>query len=388
MLALLAVGGAIVAFVAGWAVARLDRDVPVTRHPVPEPALPADHLDVLDRQPTGVVISRRPGVVSYRNPAATAWGGTHVGILIDGAIDRHLQTALAGTTSDETLDLFGPPRRVVHVEAHPLAHGGAVAFVTDITERKALDQIRRDFVANVSHELRTPVGAMSVLAETLEGTDDPEIVARLVGRMQGEAARASRTIDDLLELSRVESAVDRDFEPVPLGDVARAAIARVAELAAQRDIAVSMLDPVDSTGPRSTQLLVSGDRPHLVSAVGNLVENAVKYSDDGSVVQVRVSQHGDHGEIAVADTGPGIPRHDLDRVFERFYRVDRARSRATGGTGLGLSIVRHVAQLHGGSVDVASVEGEGSTFVLRLPLLIADAEQSGEPDVRGGTGVA
>lgn len=376
LIALLSVAGAVVVFLAGWSWARATGPTPppspvASTLPRPAPG-PTQHELALERQPTGVVIAGSSGAVEYGNPAAQALAGTHVGALIDGAIAQHLAVAAGGERSDEVLDLFGPPRRVVHVVTEPLDGGGAVAFVTDITERRRIDQMRTDFVANVSHELRTPIGALMVLAETLIGTDDPETVQRVVRRMQSEADRASRTIDDLIELSQIEGGTQREFAAVKVSDMVRDAVGRVAELAAANDIRLSTLDAVGPDGPSAEQSVVHGDRRQLASAVGNLLENAVKYSDPGDVVQISVRCDGDTVEISVVDEGVGIPRHDLDRVFERFYRVDRARARTTGGTGLGLSIVRHVASNHGGGISVDSIEGEGSTFSLRLPLLDAN----------------
>lgn len=375
-MALLIVAGAVVVFLAGWSWARATDPIPAPA-PMAQPRVappapgPSYHELALDRQPIGIVIAGRSGAIEYRNAAAEALAGTHVGALIDGAIERHLAVAAdsdGSDGSDEVLDLFGPPRRVVHVVTEPLDGGGAVAFVTDITDRRRIDQIRTDFIANVSHELRTPIGALMVLAETLLGTDDPDTVQRIVRRMQGEADRATHTVDDLIELSQLEGGAQRELAPVKLSDVIGDAVGRVSELAAANGITLSTLDLVGSDGPLAEQAVVHGDRRQLASAVGNLLENAVKYSDPGDVVQVRVRRDDDSIEIAVVDEGVGIPRHDLDRVFERFYRVDRARSRATGGTGLGLSIVRHVASNHGGSIAVDSIEGEGSTFSLHLPV--------------------
>jgi two-component system sensor histidine kinase SenX3 len=217
-------------------------------------------------------------------------------------------------------------------------------------------------VANISHELKTPVGAMSVLAETLEHETDPETISRIVERMMSEAQRATRTIDDLMELSRIELGGEREIEPVRVEAVIAAAVDRVVELAARRDIGLTNV-----VSPEVTGVVVQGDRRQLTSAVGNLVENAVKYSEPGGRVEVRTDLTDGAVEIVVVDEGVGIPQRDLDRIFERFYRVDRARSRETGGSGLGLSIVRHVATNHGGEVRVESAEGEGSTFTLRLP---------------------
>ena len=367
----------------GWLLGRRSTGLPhpdtATRDDGPALA----NEDVLELHATGVVVASASGAIEYRNPAAEALAGTHVGVLIDEAISRHIELALAGEASEEVLDLFGPPKRVAVVRARRLASGRAVAFVDDVTDRRRADQMRTDFVANVSHELRTPIGALMVLAETLVDADDPEVVQRVVGRMQGEAERASRTIDDLLELSHLESGVEREFAPVRLADVVRDAVGRASELAARHSITISTLDTVEADGPRAERLLVDGDRPQLASAIGNVVENAVKYSDPGDSVQVRVRGDDGWGEIVVIDEGAGIPRGDLDRIFERFYRVDRARSRDTGGTGLGLSIVRHVAENHAGTISVDSVEGEGTTFVLRLPL----ARVVGE-DGRASEGVA
>ncbi len=342
--------------------------------------------DVLEELQIGIAIAGRDGADEFRNSAARAMAGTHAGVLIDDAIARHLARGLAGIRSDEVLELHGPPRAVFVVRSAPLPGGGAVSFVDDISERRRIDQVRTDFVANVSHELKTPVGALSVLAETLQDEHDLAIVHRLAGRMMAEAERASNTIDDLMELSRIELGGDRDLEPVRLADVVHAAIGRVSELAARLDITVTALDPVDAGGPRSGLLVVEGDRRQLVSAVGNLVENAVKYSPPGESVQVRVRSTGDIAEISVVDHGIGIPAADIHRVFERFYRVDQARSRSTGGTGLGLSIARHVATSHRGDVVVESQEGSGSIFTLRLPLAATDDRDT--HDGRDEEGVA
>ncbi len=384
MVVLLILCGALAGFGAGWAAAR----AVAQRHAVvaPPPLLPtpsaADTMlaDVLERHATGVVVTDASGAIVYRNPAARALVGTHVGVIVDEAVGRHVPAAAAGVSSGETLELYGPPKRVVVVTSQPLGAGRTVAFVDDISERRRADQARTDFVANVSHELRTPIGALTVLAETLVGVGDPDVIERVVARMQGEADRAARTIDDLLELSKIESGVDRDVAEVKLSDFVGDAVSRSAELAAASGITISVLDPLGPDIPVELQATVRGDRRQLASALGNLVENAVKYSESGDVVQIRVRRAGDVGEISVVDEGVGIPHSDLDRIFERFYRVDRARSRSTGGTGLGLSIVRHVASSHGGTVSVESIEGEGSTFVLRLPLVDADSGGDDERD--------
>jgi two-component system sensor histidine kinase SenX3 len=241
-----------------------------------------------------------------------------------------------------------------------LPRGGACALVEDISERRRIEAVRTDFVANISHELKTPVGALAVLAETLADERDEAVVQRIADRMLEESHRASRTIDDLLELSRIELGGELTRDGVEAGEVVCGAVDRATALADQCGIRIDVSDPSDA-------VRVTGDRRQLVSAVGNLVENAVKYSEAGGRVEVTTRSDGPWVEFVVADHGVGIPARDLDRIFERFYRVDKARSRGTGGTGLGLAIVRHVATNHGGEVTVTSREGEGSTFVLRVP---------------------
>ena len=320
----------------------------------------------------GVVVCDADGIVVYRNQAAAALGGTHVGLIVDEHLDGLLAVARRGERAAEVIDLHGPPQMWLALEAEPMPDGAAVATFQDVSERVRIDAMRTDFVANISHELRTPVGAIAVLAETLSEEDSIEVVQRISERLVGEAHRAVRTIDDLLELSRIEGGRAGD-DLVDLRDVVQAAIARGRVADEGRGIEVSAFD----AGQRVT---VRADRRQLLSALGNLVENAVKYSEDGGVVQVRTRVDDRSVEVMVADQGVGIPQRDLDRIFERFYRVDKARSRGTGGTGLGLAIVRHVANNHGGEVLVSSAEGEGSTFVLRLPAsLVAESSAGNDP---------
>ncbi len=327
-------------------------------------------VEVVEGSRIGVIVSDPDGAVVYRNPAARALSGTHAGVLVDEAIERHLRRAGRGATTEEVIELYGPPKSVVFVTAAPTTNGGAFAFVEDISERRRIDAVRTDFVANISHELKTPVGALAVLAETLADEDDPATIRRIADRMLEEAHRAARTIDDLMELSRIELGGGEQVRGgVDTGDVIRAAVERVAEIAHRREITIDWLDSDQS-------VTVTGDQRQLVSAVGNLVENAVKYSEIGGLVQIRSRVVGPWIEFMITDQGPGIPSRDLDRIFERFYRVDKARGRDTGGTGLGLSIVRHVATNHGGDVQVSSREGEGSTFVLRIPTTAAGEHPS------------
>ncbi len=250
---------------------------------------------------------------------------------------------------------------------------GAVATIRDVSERMRTDAMRTDFVTNISHELKTPVGAVAVLAEALMDEDDPDVVHRLADHLVDESHRAVRTIDDLLKLSQIESTRPGDTA-VDLTAVVRAAIARGRAVDAGRGVEITALDMPD-------ELWIRGDERQLVSAVGNLVENAVKYSAPGDGVQVRTRADDVAIEVMVADQGVGIPTRDLDRIFERFYRVDKARSRETGGTGLGLSIVRHVATNHGGDVLVSSTRRRRLDLRVATPC-VAETPRMGRPMTR------
>ena len=319
----------------------------------------------LDAVPHGVVVWDEAGREVVRNAAAAAFvGARHGDALVESAVRDGLRAALADEPASRELELFGPPRRALVLTAVAVADGdrvlGAVAVIEDVSERRRLEAVRRDFVANISHELKTPVGALGLLAEALGAEDDPAVSRRLAERMTNEAFRVARTIDDLLDLSRIEAEPSVGEEVTAVHLVVAEAVERVAPVARSRHI------DLDVDVPK--RHVVRGDRRQLVSAVTNLLENACKYSDAGATVSVRSRADGSWVEIDVTDSGLGIPERDLERVFERFYRVDRARSRETGGTGLGLSIVRHVATNHGGEVLVESQEGLGSTFTLRLPV--------------------
>jgi two-component system sensor histidine kinase SenX3 len=255
------------------------------------------------------------------------------------------------------------PVSAVRVEAHPMDISGHVAlFVEDLSAARLVDIVRRDFVANVSHELKTPVGALALLAEAIvEGYDtDPDEVRHFAERMRHESSRLARLVQDLIDLSRLQGAeVAVEPDPVPVADVIAEAVDRSRLAAAARNIAVV-------TGP-AQGATVRGNAAQLVTAVANLVDNAIAYSPDHTTVSLSVRTDDATVAIAVSDEGIGIAESDLQRVFERFYRADPARSRATGGTGLGLAIVKHIVTNHGGAVRVWSVPGEGSTFTLTLP---------------------
>jgi len=313
----------------------------------------------LDAIPQAVLIADADGRVVVRNRVADTFADArHSDALVEAAIDELLTEALAGQAGTRPIDLFGPPRRTLVIAATPLPDG-ALVVVDDISERRRLEATRRDFVANISHELKTPVGAMGLLAETLLAEDDRQVASRLAERIVNEAFRLDRTIEDLLVLSRIEGEEIAAHEPVSTGLLVADAVERIRPAAEQAGIEVAV-EEVD-------ELAIVGDRRQLVSALYNLLDNAVKYSDEGDEVEVRAIAEGSNVVLQVQDHGIGIPKGDLERVFERFYRVDQARSRTTGGTGLGLAIVRHVATNHAGQVRVESRLGEGSTFTLVLP---------------------
>jgi len=241
--------------------------------------------------------------------------------------------------------------------------GLVLVLAEDQTEFRRAEEVRRDFVANVSHELKTPVGALALLAETIEdAADDSVAVRRFAGRMRQEAARLTFLVQDLITLNRIEAAKPiPDPRPVEIDAVVAEALDGCRVKAEARGIALS------AAGTRGLSVL--GSEELLVTAVRNLLENAVAYSPQGTKVVVSVTEPEAEGvEISIADQGIGIPERDLQRIFERFYRVDPARSRVTGGTGLGLAIVKHVMAAHGGRASVHSVEGKGSTFTLWIPL--------------------
>ncbi len=362
------------------ALERLDRGVTRQLAEHAEQPLAEQRLQLaLDAMTQGAVVCDASGQIVARNAFAEAFvGARHGDALVGQALDELLESARLGEPAERELDLFGPPRRALLVSTLPLRSDdgtlvGAVALIDDVTEPQRLDAMRRDFVSNISHELKTPIGALALLAETMADEHDPDVLRHLAARLQCEAERLAVTVDDLLALSRIEHEDAPVREPVPVQQAIEEAVTRVQGAAEHREVPVSLtMTP--------GRLVVMADGRQLVSAIFNLIDNAVKYSEPGSPVTVRLRDTEGGIEIAVHDSGPGIPRRDVDRVFERFYRVDRARTRDTGGVGLGLAIVRHVATNHGGSVTVESVEGEGSTFTLTLPLTIVadDPAPNGE----------
>ena len=277
------------------------------------------------------------------------------------------QSAESSTPLRQDIELFSPTRRIISLRSAPLLEGtrriGTAAFVDDLTAASRIDSIREDFIANASHELKTPLGALRLLAEALGATDDAAVREDLAERIQSESTRMTRIVEDILNLALVEEE-HQDVELVDLCDVVDAALDQTRLLAETSGVAVTQ---------SCASATVSGDRRQLVSAVANLLENAIGYSSargqsDIEPVSVTVARIENKAVVAVEDHGIGIPERHQERIFERFYRVDRGRSRARGGTGLGLSIVRHVVENHRGRVWVESVPGEGSVFHIELPV--------------------
>jgi two-component system sensor histidine kinase SenX3 len=239
---------------------------------------------------------------------------------------------------------------------------GLIAIlVFDDSEFHRLDSMRRDFVANISHELKTPIGALSILAEAvLEASDDPTAIKKFASRMQIEATRLSELVQEVINLSRLQDEDPlKNAEVLDLASIVREAIDECRLAADKQQIEIVFAD--------QEVCLVLGDKSQLRMAMSNLIKNAINYSPTSTRVGIGINRQDDLVEFTVTDQGVGIPEKDLERIFERFYRVDPARSRETGGTGLGLSIVKHVASNHGGDISVWSLEGQGSTFTLRLP---------------------
>jgi two-component system sensor histidine kinase SenX3 len=360
----------------GASVRALERDLAQLDTPRLDDRAERDRLsDAHQALPIGVIVTDAAGAILNRNRMAARYvGARHADALVEAAIPELVAAALAAPEPDPDPDpdhdghlrrelaLVGPPRRVLDVRARAIGVGvrrGAVVTIRDITDIRRIEQVRRDFVANVSHELKTPIGALAVLADVLAGEDDPEASRQLAEHLADEAERLGRIVHDLLDLSVLEALDELPREPVALAVLVEEAMARVRSAAALHDIRL-VVEPA----PEAT---LAVDRPRLVSALFNLLDNAVKYSEPGSAVRLEVLAGPGVVTFAVHDRGCGIPARDRERVFERFYRVDRARSRATGGTGLGLAFVRHVAEAHGGRVWVDSEEGVGSTFRLAVP---------------------
>jgi len=345
----------------------------------PTSLLPAGVADVLAVLRSSAVVLDVDDRVVRSSPAALAMGLVRADRLVSEELLALVQrTRRDGEIREERLDLprgpLGDATFAVLARVAPLGASFVLLLVEDHTEARRVEEVRRDFVANVSHELKTPVGAMALLAEALvDAADDPEAVRRFARRIEHESGRLSRLVQDVIELSRLQSHDPLQAPTlVALDDVVAEAVDRSRATVDARRITLVC------GGRRG--VVVRGDARQLVTALGNLVDNAVRYAPEGTRVSVATALSGTPptavAELSVTDEGPGIGEVERDRIFERFYRVDAARSRDTGGTGLGLSIVKHVAAGHGGEATVWSAEGTGSTFTLRLPAAAVSEESA------------
>ena len=317
-------------------------------------------LRAFDLLPIGVVISREPNGELLRNRIATEMTGVrHVDILVDEAVVALIKETIEIGEQNKSMQVAGPPDRFFQLHSQPLNNYGVVVTIEDTTDRVRIDTVRTDFVANLSHELKTPIGGIAALGDTMMDETDPAVMKRLAERIVRESFRMATIVNDLLDLSRIEFGRSSEWERIELNGVIKEVVALSQDSARHHKVELM------TSGNFAAE--VFGDRSQLVSAFSNLVENAIKYSDEDRLVQIIGDVRVGDLTVAVVDQGLGIAPKDHERIFERFYRVDRARSRSTGGTGLGLSIVRHVIDNHGGKIEVKSNEGEGATFTVVLP---------------------
>jgi len=340
---------------------------------VPTPAEPIGIRRLIDVMDPAAIVVDPDDRVLLANASARGLGVVRADRISMPALIAAVSSARAAGSRRTEVDLpehvvgAGPRRIAVH--AARLDPSGTVALLLqDVTEVRRVEAVRRDFVANVGHELKTPVGAMTLLAEAVqEAADDPEAIRRFSARMRHEAERLARLVRELIDLSRLQGGDPLPtLEPVWLDTIIAESIDRTRLAAAAKGIELSTAG--------ETGLVVRGVEPQLITAVTNLLTNAVAYSTTEKHVTVGTRAHSGFAEIAVTDAGVGIPDTDRQRVFERFYRVDQSRASATGGTGLGLSIVKHIVTNHGGSVEVWSEPGIGSTFTMRIPLAPRSAD--------------
>ncbi len=353
-------GGALTAF---YLSERQRTKMPDTAPPAIDPGI-SKVLSVL--RSSALVLDESDAVLTASAPTY-AFGLVRDGeVQVEALLDLVRQVRRDGQIRESELQIDGPdgtPARTLTARVAPLSSRQVLALVDDRTRELRVEAVRRDFVANVSHELKTPVGAIKLLAEAVaDAADDPEAVQRFAGRMVTESDRLTTLVQQIIELSRLQSSDPMDRpSAVSLDDVVTDALDMIATKASARQVSVVC------SGDQGLEVYGSADQ--VGAAVSNLVANAVAYSQEGARVVIATRKVGETAEISVVDQGIGIPQHEIERIFERFYRVDPARHRSTGGTGLGLSIVKHVAATHGGEVRVWSVEGEGSTFTLTLPLM-------------------
>lgn len=325
----------------------------------------------------GVVAVDRACAVRFINPAALAIFGVTAAVrpgrpllevLRHAELQQLLQRVLStGQPETRELTLFGPEERVLRVQAvtyqHDARDGGALAVLTDLSEIRKLERLRRDFVANVSHELRTPVTAIQAAIETLQGgaAEDVKERATFLYKIATQSERLARLIDDLMALSQVESGgIEFRFERVELATIFQEAANLLQPQAQRKAVTLTIELPRDVPAVR-------GDRERLQQVAQNLLDNAIKFNRPDGRVTVTATADAQHVTVSVADTGVGIPPEDILRIFERFYRVEKGRARTTGGTGLGLAIVKHLVEAHAGTIRAESLPDRGSTFYITLP---------------------
>ncbi len=342
---------------------------------VGEPTLPEGSAEVLSVIGRAFVILDEVDGVVRANPASYAYGLVRGHTLIHDELRTLARKVRAdGVIAEREFELprgtMGAASMIIHVRVAPLGEEYILLLADDRTEITRTAAVRNDFVANVSHELKTPVGAISLLAEAIDGAaDDETAVRRFTARLHKESARLAALVQDIIELSRLQGTdVVLMGENIDLNEVLAEAVDRNKLPAEEKRIKISVGGSVHQP--------VFGDRDLLMTALRNLIDNAIRYSPEDTTVGVGLRERDGLVQISVTDQGPGIAPDEQDRIFERFYRIDAARSRHTGGTGLGLSIVKHVVANHGGEITLWSQLGQGSTFTVRLPML----EETGEQD--------
>jgi two-component system, OmpR family, sensor histidine kinase SenX3 len=336
--------------------------------------IPAGIIDLLEVVDAEYLLLAPGEIVLRASDASTTLGMVRDGKLVSNEILNIVRACRRSQISQEdTIELpRGPIGEGTHnllVRVAPVGNQGIIAvLIFDDSEFRRLDAVRRDFVANISHELKTPIGALSILSEAvLEASDDPVAIARFATRMQAEAKRLSDLVQEIINLSRIQD-IDplKNANPIVLSDLILQAMDESRLAAESREIKIEFL--------KNTEVTILGDESQLEMAISNLIENAINYSPNKTTVVVSLNRVDGLAEIKVKDQGIGISDENIERIFERFYRVDPARSRATGGTGLGLSIVKHIITNHGGDITVWSAQGEGSTFTMRLPEYIESGD--------------
>ncbi len=332
---------------------------------------------ILENTSVGIIVVDRELKTRMINPVARRLLGTTEGYALGRtfteihhtpSIDGAIEEAGSGGTAAEEVTISMPRERTLKVQASPIRTEdgsviGVICILEDVTSKRRLERVRSDFVANVSHELRTPVANMRAVVDALSAgaAREPAAAARFVGDLDRESRRLADIIEDLLVLSRLETGrlEGPGAEPFDVYEMLRETVGEKAELAERNGVTVELPE-------ENTDLRLAGDRKLIKTACSNLLDNAIKYNRPGGSVTISIEQEGGKVMIVVADTGIGIPSREQRKIFERFYRVDKARSRETGGTGLGLSIVKHAAEFHGGDIRLESTVGEGSRFILVL----------------------